>query len=408
MHTARLIIIFVIVFIGSLPPPKPAPAATGGAALLPPHDQTAKDIWPLTPDQPPELTVAGKKTQPPVKTAVAPAANESVAATQTADGTAAPGNTGPTKSVSGWLPFWDMSEGMRVVNEFPNALTEVSPFWYEIAPDGSVVNSPGAENNDVLARIKTRHLSIVPTIATAEGPAISAVLNDDARRAANIEQIMTKVRNPLYDGIDIDYENLPASDRDIFSRFIQELGAKVHEAGKRLVVTVNAKTSEPGSWNGAQSHDYAALGASADFVRVMAYDQHYASGPPGPVAGIDWVEKVITFSLARIPKEKLILGVPLYGYDWSGAGRAKSVVHDDAAAKSQSSQSPIEWDAQSASPFFHYSDGPETHTVWFENSRSLEAKIALVKKYDLGGIAIWRLGREDKTFYQKVKAELAP
>ncbi|MDP1809341.1 MAG: glycosyl hydrolase family 18 protein [Actinomycetota bacterium] len=301
-----------------------------------------------------------------------------------------------------------MTEGMRVVDEFPDALTEVNPFWYGVAPDGGVANSPGAENNDVLARIKARRMAIIPTIATAEGPPISAILNDDAGRAAHIEQIMAKVRNPLYDGIDIDYENLPASDKDIFSRFIQELSAKVHEAGKQLVVTVNAKTFEPGNWNGAQSHDYAAIGASADFVRVMAYDQHYAAGPPGPIAAIDWVEKVIAFSLTKIPRKKLILGVPLYGYDWGGAGRARSVVHDEAAAKSLSSQAPIEWDARSASSFFRYNDGSGAHTVWFENSRSLEAKIALAVKYDLAGIAIWRLGREDKTFYQKVRAELSP
>lgn len=132
----------------------------------------------------------------------------------------------------------------------------------------------------------------------------------------------------------------------------------------------------------------------------MAYDQHYAAGPPGPVAGIGWVEKVITFSLTKIPQEKLILGVPLYGYDWGDSGRAKSVVHDEAAEKSVSKQAPVEWDEQTASSFFRYSDESGAHTVWFENRRSLEAKIALAKKYDLAGIAIWRLGREDKSFYR--------
>lgn len=314
----------------------------------------------------------------------------------------------PTKIVAGWLPFWDMAEGLRVVDEFPDVLTEISPFWYELAPDGGISNSPGAENAKALKKMRARVKTVVPTISCSDGPISDSVMKDPAKRAIQISRIVSKTEEFDYDGIDIDYENLPADDRDIFSRFTSELSAALHRKGKKLVVTVNAKTGEPGDWNGAQSHDYAAIGAAADYVRVMAYDQHYAGGDPGPVAGIGWVEQVIKFSLSKIAKDKLVLGVPAYGYDWPSAGRGQSVVHDEAAAKSLANRAPVQWDERSASSFFAYSDDSGAHTVWFENRRSLQAKFELARKYDLAGVVIWRLGREDKSAYPALRSLLSP
>ena len=314
----------------------------------------------------------------------------------------------PTKIVAGWLPFWDMAEGLRVIDEFPDVLTEISPFWYELTPDGGIGNSPGAEDPNALKKMRAHVKMVVPTISCSDGPISDSVLKDPAKRALQISRIVSKTKAFDYDGIDIDYENLPADDRDVFSQFTRELSAALHKEGKKLVVTVNAKTDEPGDWTGAQSHDYAAIGAAADYVRVMAYDQHYAGGAPGPVAGIVWVEQVIKFSLSKIPKEKIVLGIPAYGYDWPSAGRGQSVVHDEAAAKSLANQAPVQWDEGSASSFFTYSDSSGSHTVWFENRRSLEAKVGLALKYDLAGVAIWRLGREDKSAYLSLRSLLSP
>lgn len=393
VYGPRLIAVAIIVFFGLLPSPKSAPAAPTFTHALG-TELIDNDAWPLTPDLPPQLDPAKSISVEPesMRESIRSIANKTTPTSPTAS----------EKIIAGWVPYWDMQSGMSVIDEFPGVVNEVSPFWYGIGEGGDIVNAPGAEQSDMLARLKSHELSIIPTIAAVEGPPISPILNDDAQRAAHIESIISKTRNPLYDGIDIDYENLPGSDKDIFSKFISELAARVHLEGKKLVVTVNAKTSDPGDWGGAQSHDYAALGTSADYVRVMAYDQHYRAGPPGPIAGIDWVEKVILFSLERIPPEKLVLGVPLYGYDWPDGGQAKSLVHDEAAAISITNNAPVQWDEASASSFFYYSNESGRHTVWLENKRSLEAKIDLAKKYDLAGIAAWRLGREDKSFYQEL------
>lgn len=231
--------------IGALPAPKPAPAASRQAALADTiHD---RDTWPLTPDEPPELSAATPDIAPDTNAPSAPKVNATPSVTPSAESTIPPENDQAGKIVSGWLPYWDMAEGMRVVEEFPDALTEVSPFWYEVAADGRVADSPGAGNSNVLTKLRSRGKTIIPTIMSADGAALSSVLNDKAKRSLHLKEIVNKIKDPRYDGIDIDYENLPAADKDAFSRFVQDLAVRVHKHQKKLVVTVNSKTSDPGN-----------------------------------------------------------------------------------------------------------------------------------------------------------------
>ncbi len=302
--------------------------------------------------------------------------------------------------VAGWLPFWDTDEGMRTVRDFPGALDEVSPFWYESRPDGQVADSPKPERPEVIQSLRALGLRILPTIRAFDATATSSIITDDAKRAFHIERIVALVVSREYDGIDIDYESIRPEDRDAFSRFIRELGPALRARGKILVTTVYAKTSFPGSPASSYGHDYQAIGEASDHVRIMAYDQHYPGGPPGPVASIVWVERVLDYAITKIPRGKIILGIPSFGYDWPVAGgRAASVVHDDVAGLSLAHNAPVRWDEAAQSPFFRYDAGAGEHLVWFENNRSLQAKVELAKKFRIGGVAIWRLGREDKDFF---------
>lgn len=339
----------------------------------------------------PEKPGAGRLATPPVKRTATLIASETV--------TPSPG--APKEfSVAGWLPFWDADEGMRVVRDFPQTLDEISPFWYESRPDGQVVCAPKPERPDVIETLRALGKTILPTIRAFDATATSSIITDDSKRAYHIDRIVALVMDRGYDGIDIDYESIRPEDRDAFSLFIRELGPALRERDKVLVTTVYAKTSFPGSPGSSYGHDYQAIGEASDRVRIMAYDQHYRGGPPGPVASAAWVTKVLNYAITKIPREKIILGVPAFGYDWPVAGgQAKSVVHDDAAALSLAHAAPVQWDDIAQSPFFSYDAGAGERLVWFENNRSLQAKVQLAKDFGVGGIAIWRLGREDKDFF---------
>ena len=107
-----------------------------------------------------------------------------------------------------------------------------------------------------------------------------------------------------YDGIDLDYENLRASDRAAFTSFVQHLAGALHAQGKLLTVNVYAKTSEPGTWDGPQAQDWWAIGQAADQVRIMTYEYSWSTSPPGPIAPVNWVNDVIGYATSQIPPGK--------------------------------------------------------------------------------------------------------
>lgn len=313
------------------------------------------------------------------------------------------------KTVAGWLPSWDTDEGLKTLTDFKAVFNEVSPFWYGVDITGQVAPSPGAENSAVIDTARADGDRLIPTVANAfDGQKISEILHDPNRFRWHIALLVDKAVNNNYDGIDLDYENLKPEDRDLYSQFASDLAQALHAKGKLLTVTVQPKTQEPGEIPTTQAHNYAALGQAADYIRIMAYDKHYSGGPPGPVAPVSWVDQVIGFAVTQIPKEKIILGIPTYGYDWPliPGSKGKSVVHDQAAAISFSRGAPVNWDQGSATPFINYNDGTANRVIWFENAQSIQAKVDLVKKYDLAGVVFWRLGREDKSSYLQLSEKL--
>lgn len=323
--------------------------------------------------------------------------------TRTAEGV--PEERAQSFIVAGWLPFWDIDEGIRVVREFPGALDEISPFWYQVADDGRIERSSAIDIDGIVRLLRTMGKRISPTISGFDGTRTGSMLNDAGKRAFHIERIVELVTTGDYESIDIDYESLHPEDRDAFSHFIRELSAALHAHDKKLTTTVHAKTFFPGSPGSSMGHDYLAIGEASDLVRIMAYDQHYRGGPAGPVASLAWVTKVVDYAVSKIPPEKIVLGIPAFGYDWpANGGQGKSIVHDDVAALSLAKGARILWDERAQTPYFNYQDGEDHHIVWFENYASLAAKVKLARRRGLGGIVIWRLGREDKQIYKLLSA----
>ena len=159
------------------------------------------------------------------------------------------------------------------------------------------------------------------------------------------------------------------------------------------------KTSDgqPGSLY--EGHDYALLGAAADAVLLMTYEWGYTYGPPMAVSPIAQVEKVIDYALTRIPAEKLLLGVSVYGYDFTlpyspGESRAESLSTRQAVALAYSRGAVINYDGAAQAPYFDYYDNGVRHTVWYEDARSVNARLELAARKGLSGVLIWSLNRE--------------
>lgn len=225
---------------------------------------------------------------------------------------------------------------------------------------------------------------------------LQLVLNDEEKRDNLIEQIVELAVIGGFNGVDIDFENIRENDREEFNKFIEKLASELHKKDKALSISLPVKT-EKVDWH--KAYDYAELGKHADLLILMAYDKNPAS--PEPQAAIGWVEEVVDYAVARIPAEKVLLGIGFYGYNWSAAGRGTVLLtRQDFDSGVQFVDELVErykatprWDEDAMmSTFEYYDEWGRHHIVWYEDEKSLQAKIDLVKNKNIGGIALWRLG----------------
>lgn len=318
------------------------------------------------------------------------------------------------KRVSGNLVFWDQSRGFDAIVANADVFSEISPFWYRVEGDGRVVpyrTASGSTYEDpaILSFLRTRGILVIPTVANIldgvwDGAAVSRILADPLLTAFNIGQLVDLAVGRGYDGIDLDYEDLRATDRGAYTSFVQQLAAALHARGKLLTVNVYAKTAEPGTWEGPRAQDWWAIGQAADQVRVMTYEYSWSTSPPGPIAPVGWVADVMAFARSMIPAGKIMQGVPFYGYDWVGQ-QGTPLVWLEAMALAGQHGATVNWDGASASPWFQYTAKSTRHTVWFENAASVNAKLQVANAYDVGGVTLWRLAGEDPANWDAIRSQ---
>jgi spore germination protein YaaH len=321
------------------------------------------------------------------------------------------GGRGDSMLMIGALPYWNIGADSAKILANKGNFTEVTPWMYGIDDNGGMVSllppSDAARTEESLNELRQAGIKLVPTISNTQNgawdyPTIIQILRDPARRAQHIANIVGLSKQNNYAGIDIDYENFQAQDRAVFTAFIAELAKALHRADKTLSVDLFAKSSDRGYDQRNQAQDYRAIGRAADAVRLMAYDWHWNSSEPGPIAPIKWVRSVLDYALTQIPPHKIILGVPAYGYDWVGK-KGRLVSWLQAYGLEQKYGAAVHWDATSQSPWLTYrsSDG-QRHVVWFENSYSMLAKLGLAHSAHIGGAYLWLAGDEDDLLWKRL------
>ena len=142
--------------------------------------------------------------------------------------------------------------------------------------------------------------------------------------------------------------------------------------------------------------DYRLLGEAANSVMLMTYEWGYSQGPPMAVAPIHMVRRVVEYAVTEIPREKISLGIPNYGYDWPlpyerGVTRARTINNLEAVQIAIDYGVNIRFDETAQSPYFRYWQYGIQHEVWFEDVRSIKAKFDLIQEYGLLGAGYWQL-----------------
>lgn len=307
-------------------------------------------------------------------------------------------NKKTTIEVNGYtLPTIDKGVLERTL---PN-LTYLSIFSYTVNANGTI---NAIDDEDLIARARQQRVAPMMVISNiVEGSGFSSeiahqLLTDEVAQDALINNVMAILRAKKYYGLNVDFEYIFPYDRLSYNQFIRKLSTVLHREGYILITSLAPKTSANQKGLLYEAHDYPVHGALVDRVILMTYEWGYTSGPPLPVAPLNEVQKVLNYAITAIPKGKILLGIPNYGYDWTlpfeEGTKAETLNNVEAVNRAIEKKAATQFDPKAQTPFYTYIDeNRRKHIVWFEDARSIFAKLSIVKQYSLAGVSYWTIGR---------------
>ncbi len=353
------------------------------------------------------------------------------------DSTAAP--PPPDIALDGWAPYWALDVGDPSVAAHGSWLREVSPFWFHATGATTIVadeNVPVDAAAQFVATAREQGAAIVPSLLDGLEPGqMAALLADPTQRSAHVDAIVAFVEQGGYAGVDLDYESFAFKDgrstwsttRPNWVAFLTELSAALHADGKTLTVSVPPIRDDGGETDrGYWVYDYAAMGDVVDHIRIMAYDFSTGSGP-GPMAPLAYVREVIDAAKRAVGDDaKLVLGVPLGGYNWptSTEGTCPAGTDTGITSVNQSTIDDLltrraatpERDPTTGEATFTYTatftDGTDsctqTREAHYVDAEGAAARVDLARTSRLGGAALWAIGYDSPSTWTAIGALARP
>ena len=292
------------------------------------------------------------------------------------------------------------SISQEVLADWLPSLTFVSCFSYGFAEDGHIIQLEDDALREPAAAAGVKALMVLtPMDETGmfSNNRAKALLESPAAQENFLNDIVSALEQKNMFGVDFDFEYVYSENREQYAQLIGEARRRLNPMGYIVTAALAPKTSadQPGLLY--QGHDYSLIGQAANFCLLMTYEWGYTYGPPMAVAPPDAVRRVIEYGLTEIPSEKILMGIPNYGYDWKlpfikGESKAEKITNDEAVARAAGYGAEIMFDEQAMSPYYRYTDEDNAeHEVWFEDRRSMEAKFSLIDEYNLAGISWWNI-----------------
>lgn len=290
-----------------------------------------------------------------------------------------------------------------VLGETLPDLTNLLVFSYGFTPNGNLL-PPNVSDERMREQAKASGRETVLTLTPLgedgrfSNNLIHQMLNQKESRQQLMEELLVAMQEYGFSGVDVDFEYILPEDRDLFTSFVGMLREKMNANGYGVSVALAPKTSadQPGLLY--EGKDYKGLGEAADEVLLMTYEWGYKYGPAMAVAPLNKVRQVVEYAITEIQSDKILLGVPNYGYDWTlpyirGESEAVTIGNVEAVQIAIANSAEIRFDEVAQSPFFTYEKDGILHEVWFEDVRSLMAKYRLLEEYNLKGIGVWQIMR---------------
>lgn len=310
--------------------------------------------------------------------------------------------TGEDVRYSAWLPWWDEDKALASLEKNEGKLEIILPYWFELSREGDLREIRTELKKEIMAWADNNQVEVWPMVANEfDGRRVTEFLQNEEERQSFVEDLVKLAKVRGYTGWDLDWEQISPEDRDNFTGFVEMAERELEGNNIGLSVTVHAQTGSRNDWVGSAGQDLAAIGRSADAVRVMIYDFHNGVTEPGPVTPLDYLEKVVRYSQEMIPREKLIVALPVYGYDWKNGG-ADAVTFEQAEERLAARSVPSTRDDMSFSLRAEYEDNGYQREIWYEDAVSVIKKVAVSRRLGVNRFCFWRLGGEDPEIWEKL------
>jgi spore germination protein len=293
--------------------------------------------------------------------------------------------------------------GESTITEMKKAaeqLTFINVFSYEIKPDGTL--------NQIIDEdvIQTAYGNIIsPNIVITnldEGKysqeLVTTILSSEALQNNLLQESLSIMEEKGYEGIEFNLQHLGPQNRERYHEFLRKAVALFSPMGYTVSTAVIPNYFKELEGTLYDDHDYETLGQIVDYINFKTYDWYWSVGPPRPVAPINVVRQIMEYVISVVPNDKIIMGIPLYGYNWTLTYESRDqfvrlISPQKVIEMAQQYGLEIEYDEKSESPYFAYIDrNGVSHIVWFEDARSVQAKFELAKELELKGLNFWLLG----------------
>lgn len=280
-------------------------------------------------------------------------------------------------------------------------LTYLSIFSHEVTAEGELRSINDTPLIEEARRARVAPLLVITNLLPGGGfssDLARSILSSESVQNTLLNNVVETLRSKNYYGLDIDFEYIYPEDREKYNSFLRKAVDRLRPLGYSVTTALAPKLSANQQGLLYEAHDYPVHGQLATHVILMTYEWGYTYGPPMAVAPINAVKRVLDYAVTAIPRSKILMGIPNYGYDWTlpyRSGTAATTVSNVGAVNIAAREgAAIQYDTVSQAPYFNYYDNNgRQHVVWFEDARSIRAKLSTVNQYRLGGVSYWTINR---------------
>ena len=293
--------------------------------------------------------------------------------------------------------FADAVQNMTGVNV-------ISPTWFSVSDNDGNVSS--LASGEYVMQAHEKGLKVWGLVDNfSENMSPTTVLSKTSSRQNLENQLVTYAMKSGLDGINIDFESLSEDVGIHFLQFLRELSIQCHE--NNLVLSVDNPVPE----DFTSHYDRTEQGKVVDYVIIMGYDEHYVGSDAGSVASLSWVEQGVKDTLAEVPAKRTILAIPFYTRLWKttdgGALTSEAIGMDQAQQVISENGAETYWDKTTSQNYGTYEGDGATYQIWLEDAQSVAEKVKLISKYELAGVAEWKLGFENSGIWSVITENLS-